>query len=128
MTEVAAISKKLPRGKPFKKGRSGNPGGRPKRTPEETNLIEACKHKTPEALAVIENLMHEGSNERVRLAAAAFIIERGWGKATKHVEHKPVHIEISRKISPEEAYIQMLDGGILEPLPADPEDALCLKN
>ena len=123
MTEVAAISKKLPRGKPFKKGRSGNPGGRPKRTEDEVNLIEACKQKTPEALAVIESLMHEGSNERVQLAAAAFIIERGWGKATKRVEVEPVHIKISRKMDPHEAYLKMLNGGVLEALPIEMETA-----
>ena len=123
MTEIAAISKNQPRGRPFKKGSSGNPMGRPKRTEDEVNLIEACKQKTPEALAVIENLMHEGSNERVQLAAAAFIIERAWGKSTKHVELKPVHIEISRKMDPHEAYLKMLNGGVLEELPDEPETA-----
>lgn len=123
MNEVAEISKKLPRGKPFKKGLSGNPGGRPKRKAEEVDLIEACKQKTPEALDVIETLMHEGSNERVRLAAAAFIIERGWGKATKRVEHDAIQIQISRSMDPEEAYLKMLAGGTLEPIDVEVADA-----
>jgi hypothetical protein len=71
------ISKNLPRGRPFRKGASGNPGGRPKRTPEEVQLIEACRAKTPEALDVIQELMDNSANDRVRLAAAQFIIERG---------------------------------------------------
>lgn len=41
----------------FGKGVSGNPGGRPKRTAEELDLIAACKDRTPAALAVIESIM-----------------------------------------------------------------------
>ncbi len=64
----------------FKAGQSGNPNGRPKRTPEELDLIAACKERTPAALAVIESIMMEGENERNRLAAATAIIERAHGK------------------------------------------------
>lgn len=67
----------------FKPGESGNPGGRPKRTQEELDLIEACKDRTPAALAVIESIMMEGQNERNRITAATFIIERAYGKATQ---------------------------------------------
>jgi hypothetical protein len=61
-----AISKHMPRGQPFQKGQSGNPRGRPKRTPEEVQLIEACRVKTPEALEVTVDLMHNGENGRAR--------------------------------------------------------------
>jgi hypothetical protein len=70
----------------FKKGQSGNPGGRPKKTPEELDLIAACKAKTPAALAVIESIMTTGENERNRLAAAQAIIERAYGKPKEAVE------------------------------------------
>jgi len=86
MCSGSGISKKQPRGKPWKKGVSGNPSGRPKRTDEETNLIEACRQKTLEALAVIESLMRECSNPRVSLQAAQYIIERGHGKASERIE------------------------------------------
>jgi hypothetical protein len=70
----------------FKKGVSGNPGGRPKRTEEELDLIAACKGRTPAALAVIESIMLEGENERNKLSAAMAIIERGYGKPKEVIE------------------------------------------
>ena len=70
----------------FKKGVSGNPGGRPKRTAEEFALIQACKAKSPGALKVIESLMYEADKDAVRLAAAIFFIERGFGKPPDRIE------------------------------------------
>jgi hypothetical protein len=79
-------AKKRPRGKPFAAGQSGNPGGRPKRTEEELDLIAACKDRSPAALAVIESIMLEGENERNKLSAAMAIIERGYGKPKETVD------------------------------------------
>jgi hypothetical protein len=70
-------------GKPFVPGVSGNPTGRPKRTPEELDLIAACKAKSPEALAVIENLLSASRNDRMRMDAALAIIERAHGRPTQ---------------------------------------------
>jgi len=66
-----AITKNTPRGKPFQKYQSGNSRGRPTRTAEEFELLEACRQKTSEALEVIENLMDESTQDRVRIAAAS---------------------------------------------------------
>jgi hypothetical protein len=84
LPDIRSRAAKKPRGsgKRFLPGRSGNPGGRPKRTAEELDLIAACKEKTPAALAVIENLMVTG-DDRIRLAAALAIIERAHGKPTQ---------------------------------------------
>ncbi|MBK8810770.1 MAG: hypothetical protein IPN69_08580 [Acidobacteria bacterium] len=83
MSENSQISGKRggKRSSSFKPGQTGNPGGRPKKTQEELDLVEACKGKTPAALAVIEKIMTSGSNERNQLSAALAIIERAWGKA-----------------------------------------------
>lgn len=63
----------------FKKGQSGNPGGRKKATPQQFDLIQACRNKAPEALGVLAHIMANGESERVRLSAAIAIIERAYG-------------------------------------------------
>lgn len=70
----------------FKPGTSGNPGGRPRRTAEEFELIEACAKKVPEALDTIIDLMKNSKQDSVRLAAATSIIERKYGKAVDRKE------------------------------------------
>lgn len=72
--------KAKPRGKPIQKGQVLNPGGRPKKTVQELDLIAACKEKTPDALAVILEIMQQGEKEATRLNAAQAIIERAYGK------------------------------------------------
>jgi hypothetical protein len=80
---MTANSKKTVRKAPpkaFKPGVSGNPAGRPKKTVEELDLIAACKSKTPDALAMIADIMTNGEKEQTRLSAALAIIERAYGK------------------------------------------------
>lgn len=86
----------------FKPGKSGNPGGRPKRTPEELDLIAACKAKTPDALDVILSIMSNSDKDALRLSAAQTIIERGYGKAVQqqdlNVTGQLVFTAIERRI------------------------------
>ncbi len=112
--QISKNPKNLPRGRPFEKGKSGNPGGRPKRTPEEVELSEACRAKTPEALGTILQLMEESNNDRVRLAAAQYVIERGWGKAPERIELLAATVDLSPEdidLSPEEVYLRIMKGG-----------------
>ncbi len=112
--QISNKPKAMPRGQPFEKGKSGNPGGRPKRTEEEVDLIEACRVKTPEALQTILELMEGSDNDRVKLAAAQYVIERGYGKAPERIELLAATVDLSADdidLSPEEAYLQVIKGG-----------------
>ena len=68
---------------PAKGSKSNNPIGRPMLTQVDLDLKAACKARTPAALAVIESIMMEGENERNKIQAAVFIIERAYGKAVQ---------------------------------------------
>ena len=78
MTAQKSGVKAKPRGKPITKGQVLNPGGRPKKTEQELDLIAACKTKTVQALEVILELMNHGEREQTRLTAALAIIERAY--------------------------------------------------
>lgn len=71
-------AKKKTRGRPFPKGVSGNPGGRPKIPPE---ITAAFKEYTFEALEVIlKNMRLKGTSyAHIRQRAAVEILNRGWG-------------------------------------------------
>lgn len=121
--QISNLPKQMPRGRPFEKGSSGNPGGRPKRTAEEVELIEACRAKTGEALETILELMESSDNDRVRLAAAQFVIERGWGKAPERIELLAATLDISADDfdeSPMGAYLRLIKGGRVEPKALEP--------
>jgi hypothetical protein len=92
-----ADKRKAPR-TAYQRGQSGNPQGRAKRTPQELDLIAACKNKTPRALAVLVEIMENGQIERNRLAAALAILERGHGRPiqpidTHHVDERAEETE-----------------------------------
>jgi hypothetical protein len=61
---------------PFEKGKSGNPGGRPKEAPEVKAL--ARKHG-PEAINKLVKHMR-GRDPRVAVMAAQAVLDRGFGK------------------------------------------------
>jgi hypothetical protein len=78
------ISAKKQRGRPFKKGVSPNPSGRPK-TPAE--MKEAFRAHTPEAIDYLGRLvMDETARPADRIRAAEIIIDHGIGKAAQELQ------------------------------------------
>jgi hypothetical protein len=66
----------------FKKGQSGNPGGRQK---EDCELKEIAKAYTLEA---VERLVYwmRSDNAKASVGASSIILDRGWGKAPQQVD------------------------------------------
>ena len=65
----------------FQKGRSGNPGGRPKEVGEVRDL---ARQYTPAAIAALEGVMSSPTAPAAaRVAAAEALLNRAWGKPTQ---------------------------------------------
>ena len=78
------ISKKTakPRGKPFQKGQSGNPSGRPKNTPEQNDALAAIRDLAPKAATVLQDIMVDpNAPAAARIRAAVEVLDRTFGKA-----------------------------------------------
>ncbi len=67
-----------PRGRPFEKGTSGNPGGRPRIPPHVRALARSHTEEAIETLATIMRDENEKGSSRARAAEA--ILDRAWGK------------------------------------------------
>ena len=66
------------RGRPFKKGQSGNPGGRPKVLGDIQAL---AREKSPRMIEILEDIADNAkSHPQARVAAARELLDRGFGK------------------------------------------------
>ena len=63
-------------GRPFQRGTSGNPGGRPKAAHSSQEL--ARKH-APDAIETLAEIAREGT-PGARVSAAVALLDRGYGK------------------------------------------------
>ena len=71
--------KKAARDTRFKKGQSGNPGGRPKELEEVKELARAYTVDAIERLA----FWMRSNDPKASVAAANALLDRAWGKATQ---------------------------------------------
>ena len=69
-------------GKPFEKGKSGNPGGRPKAVTEVRDL---ARQHTEIAIAALVAIATTSESDAARVAAASALLDRGWGKPAQAV-------------------------------------------
>ncbi len=65
----------------FKKGQSGNPGGRPKAL---ADVVELTRAHTVAAVETLASLMADAETPpAARVAAANALLDRAWGKPTQ---------------------------------------------
>lgn len=84
---------------PFEKGKSGNPGGRPKEVIAVRDLARAETEKSIKALAEIRD--SKAAPESSRVAASQALLDRGWGRPTQMIggdEDAPILHRIERVI------------------------------
>lgn len=77
-------ARKVP-GKPFKKGQSGNPGGRPK---EVAEVRELARTHTTLAIETLAAIAKSADRDAARVAAANSLLDRGWGRPLTEIEVK----------------------------------------
>lgn len=79
----------IPNSKPFKKGQSGNPNGRPKKLPELDKLLADVlgeeKDGVTAADAILRKLRAMAASGNIR--AAEILFDRAYGKAKQQLEH-----------------------------------------
>ena len=81
------------RGRPFQKGTSGNPGGRPRVL---ADVQELARERSPEAINILANVMRdEKAPPAARVAAANSLLDRGYGKPTQPISQTLTKIDPS---------------------------------
>src|SRR5215468_10481360 len=71
-------------GKPFQKGQSGNPGGRPK---EIAEVKELARQHMPAAIEALVSIMNNSkASDAARVSAATALLDRGYGKPQQHID------------------------------------------
>lgn len=76
--------------KPFEKGQSGNPNGRPKKLPELDKLLADVLGEDKEGItaaeAILKALRAKASKGDIR--AAEVLLDRAYGKAKQTIQHE----------------------------------------
>lgn len=81
-------------GRPFPKGVSGNPGGRPKEVAEVRAL--AKEHSAMAVTTLADIAGDEQVDPRARVAAATALLDRGWGRPSQDIQ---VRAQVEAEVS-----------------------------
>jgi formiminotetrahydrofolate cyclodeaminase len=77
----------------FVRGKSGNPGGRPR---VDYSLRDLARTHTEDAIKTLAAIMMRAkSPAAARVAAAAILLDRGWGKPLQPVENRNLNVNIN---------------------------------
>ena len=96
-SEITAKPKGKPRGRPWKKGQSGNPGGRPK---DVFGIAELARSFSAEAIEELAAIMRARDlPPRARIAAIDSILDRGLGKPMQPMQQQQIGAD-GQPISP----------------------------
>jgi hypothetical protein len=80
------VTKKMPEGRRFQPGQSGNPSGRPKVIGE---IRELARKMGPDALATLQKIAaDENAPANARVAAASALLDRGYGRPAQDSDEK----------------------------------------
>lgn len=70
----------------WKKGQTGNPGGRPAKTEEERHAEALARQHAPEAISALLDIAKHGKQEAARVKACEAILDRGFGRPRESVD------------------------------------------
>ena len=78
----------IPGSKPFKKGQSGNPNGRPKKIPELRELLANVLGDEKDGKSAAEAILMALRNKAIKgdVRAAELLLDRAYGKAKQDFE------------------------------------------
>lgn len=86
--------------KPFPKGKSGNPNGRPKKIPELHQLLADVLSKEKDGKTSAQRILEALQTRALRgdVRAAEVLLDRGWGKPEQKINQiTEMTINVKRK-------------------------------
>lgn len=86
MTGTSPTPGKRGRGRPFKPGQSGNPGGRPK---ENAEVKALAREHTETAIQTLVHYCKQRKDAGAAVRAAQELLNRGWGKPVQPIDTTP---------------------------------------